>query len=71
MKVDLFKHINPIYVISIKNKFKTDMKDDCPIVSYSIAKVIENNYKKSVDLINYSKFFNLNSYGNFSVLEST
>ena len=43
--IDLVKHITPTFSVSIKNKFTTDMKDDCPIVSYSIAKVIDKNSK--------------------------
>ncbi len=41
--IDLVKNKTLDYSVSIKNKFTTDMKDDCPIVSYSIVKVIEKN----------------------------
>ena len=37
------KHINPTFKISIKDKFTTDLKDNCPIISYSIVKVIDKN----------------------------
>ena len=39
----------------------TDLKDDCPIVSYSIAKVIDKNSKKSIALADYSNLFTVDS----------
>ena len=53
MIIDLVKHITPTYNISIKDKFTTDLKDDCPLVSYVITKVIDKNSKKSIDLADY------------------
>ena len=53
MIIDLVKHITPIYTISIKDKFTTDLKDDCPLVSYVITKVIDKNSKKSIILADY------------------
>ena len=45
MIIDLVKHITSTYTVSIKDKFTIDMKDDCPLVSYSIEKVIDKNSK--------------------------
>ena len=42
---DLVKHLTPTYSASIKDSFTSNMKDDCPIVSYSITKVIDKNSK--------------------------
>ena len=53
MIIDLIKHITPTYSVSIKKKFTTDMKDDCPLVSYSIAKVFDKNSKKQITLAEY------------------
>ena len=50
MIIDLAKHITPTYTVSIKDKFTTDLMDDCPIVSYSIVKVIDKNSKQSIAL---------------------
>ena len=50
MIIDLENNINPTYSVSIKDKFTTDLKDDCPLVSYSIAKVIDKNSKQPVAL---------------------
>ena len=66
----MVKHITPTYSVSIKDKFTTDMKDDCPIVSYSIAKVIDKNSKKQIALADCSNLFNIDSEGVFSILES-
>ena len=41
--INLIKHETPTYSVSIKDKFTTDLKDDCPIISFSIVKVIEKN----------------------------
>ena len=41
MIIDLVKNITKNYTFSIKDKFTTNLKDDCPIVTYSIVKVIE------------------------------
>ena len=46
----MVKHINPSFTTSIKDKFTTDMGGDCPIVSYSIVKVIDKNSKQPVAL---------------------
>ena len=59
--IDLVKHINPTYSISIKNKYTTDMKDDCPLISYSIAKVIDKNSKQPIALVDYSNLFSIDS----------
>ena len=59
--IDLVKHINPTYSISIKNKYTTDMKDDCPLISYSIAKVIDKNSKQPITLVDYSNLFSIDS----------
>ena len=59
--IDLVKHITPTFSVSIKNKFTTDMKDDCPLVSYSIAKVIDKNSKQSITLTDYSNLFSIDS----------
>ena len=64
----MVNNINPTYSVSIKDKFTTDMKDDCPILSYSIAKVIDKNSKQPVALADCSNLFNLDSKGVFSVL---
>ena len=37
------------------------MKDDCPLVSYSIAKVIDKNSKQPVALTDYSNLFSIDS----------
>ena len=70
MIIDLFKHLTPTYSASIKDSFTTNMKDDCPIVSYSITNVIDKNYKKPIALEDCSNLFNLDSQGIFSVLQS-
>ena len=67
MIINLVKHINPTLTLSIKDKFTTDMRDDCPIVSYSIAKVINKNSKQAIALADCSKLFTLDSKGVFSV----
>jgi hypothetical protein len=59
--IDLVKHVTPTYSVSIKDNFVTDLKDDCPIVSYSIAKVIDKNSKQSIPLTDCSNFFTLDS----------
>ena len=46
------------------------MKDDCPIVSYSIVKVIDKNSRELITLADSLKKFKLDSLGNFSVLDS-
>ena len=48
----------------------TDLKDECPIVSYSIAKVINKNSKEPIALADCSNLFTLDSQGVFSVLQS-
>ena len=57
----MLKHITPAYSVSIKEKFTTDMKDDCPLVSYSISKIIDKNSKKIITLAECSNLFNLDS----------
>ena len=61
MIIDLVKYISPTYKISIKDNFTTDMKDDCPLISYSISKVINKISKRSISFANYSSLFNLDS----------
>ena len=39
----------------------TDLKDECPIVSYSIAKVIDKNSKQPIALADCSNLFTKNS----------
>ena len=56
--IDLVKHINGTYSVSIKDKFKIDM-NDCPIVSYSIKKVIDKNTKQPIALSDCIKLFNV------------
>ena len=46
------------------------MKDNCPIFSYSIVKVIEGASKESVPLVDVLNLFKVDSEGLFSVLES-
>ena len=41
--MDLVKNGTSDYSVSIKDKFTTTMKDVCPIISYSIVKVIDEN----------------------------
>ena len=48
----------------------TDLKDECPIVSYSIAKVIDKNSKQPIALADCSNLFTIDSLGVFSVLQS-
>ncbi len=67
MIINLVKHINPSFTTSIKDKFTTDMGGDCPIVSYSIVKVMDKNSKQPVALSDCSKLFSLDSTGDFSV----
>ena len=57
----MVKYITPTYSASIKNEFTTDMKDDCPLVSYSIAKVNDKNSKRIIDLADYSNLFSIDS----------
>ena len=47
--------------ISIKNKFTTNLKDICPIVSFSIVKVYDKNSKKLIALADCSNLFDLDS----------
>ncbi len=47
--------------------FTTDMKDLCPIISYSIVKVIEKNSGDLIVLNNSSNPFKVDSLGNFTV----
>ncbi len=61
MIIDLDKHLTPTYSVSIKENFTTNMKDDCPIVSYSITKVIDKNSKQLIALADCSKLFTLDS----------
>ena len=61
MIIDLAKHITPTYTVSIKDKFTTDLMDDCPIVSYSIVKVIDKNSKQLIALADCSNLFNIDS----------
>ncbi len=68
--MDFVKNGTTDYSVSIKNKFTTDMQDNCPIVSYSIVKVVEINSRKPITLVDSSNKFKLDSLGNFSVLES-
>ena len=70
MILDFVKNGMIDYTVSIKNKFTTDMKDDCPIVSYSIVKVIDKNSRELITLADCSKKFKLDSLGNFTVIES-
>ena len=61
MILDLVKNITPTYSVSIKDKFKTDMQESCPIVSYSIVKVIEKISGKPITLANCSNKLKLDS----------
>ncbi len=70
MKIDLVNYKATSYSVSIKDNFLTDLKDDCPIVSYSIAKVIEKKSKQPIALADYSNLFTLDSLGVFLVLQS-
>ena len=70
MKIDLVKHINSTYKVSIKDKFTSNLKDDCPLISYSIAKVIDKNSQKSIGLSDCLILFNLDTLGIFSVFQS-
>ncbi len=67
--MDLVKNGTSDYSVSIKDKFTTDMKDVCPIISYSIVKVIEKNSEEPITLADSSNKFKLNFQGKFSVLE--
>ena len=70
MIINLENNINPTYSVSIKDKFTSDLKDDCPLVSYSIAKVIDKNSKQPIALADSLNLFTLDSKGDFSVLQS-
>ena len=50
MIIDLVKHVTPTYSVSIKDNFTTNMITECPIVSYSIVKVIDKNSKQPIAL---------------------
>ena len=65
MIIDLVKNRTKNYSVSIEDKFTTDMKDLCPIFSYSIVKVIENNTEEPITLARSSKQFKLDSQGLF------
>ena len=69
MIIDFVKNETKNYTFSIKDKFKIDM-NDCPIVSYSIKKVIDKNTKQPIALSDCIKLFNVDSKGVFSVLPS-
>ena len=59
MIIDLVKHLTPTYSASIKDFFTTNIKNDCPIVSYSITKVIDKNSKQPIALADCSNLFTL------------
>ena len=61
MIIDLVKNGTKNYSVSIKDKFTTDMKDLCPIISYSKVKVIEKNTEEPITLADSSKQFKLDS----------
>jgi hypothetical protein len=61
----LVKNGTTDYSVSIKDKFTTDLKDFCPIVSYSIIKVIEKNSGEPVTLTDCSSQFKPDSLKNF------
>ena len=67
---NLVKNGTTNYTVPIKDMFTTDLKNDCPIVSYSIVKVIDKNSRELIKLADSSKKFKLDSLGSFSVLES-
>ena len=68
--IDLIKNLTSNYSVSIKDKFTSDMKDKCPIVSYSVVKVIEKKSGEPIILADSSNPFKLDSTGIFFVLES-
>jgi len=39
----------------------TDLKEDCPIISYSLVKVIDNHFNKLISMADYSDLFALDS----------
>ena len=59
MIIDLVKNGTKNFTFSIKEKFTTNLKDDCPIVTYSIVKVIEKISGKSINLTDSLELFNL------------
>ena len=61
MIINLVKHLTPTYSASIKDSFTSNMKDDCPIVSYSITKVIDKSSKQPIALTDCSNLFTLDS----------
>jgi len=69
--INLIKHKTPTYSVSIKDKFTTDFKDDCPLISYSIVKVIDKNSSNLIGLADCSNLFDIDSQGVFSVLISS
>ena len=70
MIIDLVKHITPNYSVSIRDNFVTDLKDECPIVSYTISKVIDKISKQPIALADCLNLFTIDSQGVFSVLQS-
>ena len=61
MILNLVKNKTPTYMVSIRDEFTTDLKDDCPIVSYSIRKVIQKNSKEPIASTDYLKLFSIDS----------
>ena len=61
MIIDLVKNKTKNIIFSINDKFKTDMKDVCPIISYAIVKVIVKNSEEPMNLTDCSKKFQLDS----------
>ena len=61
MIIDLVKNGTKNYSVSIKDMFTTDMKDLCPIISYSKVKVIKKNTEEPITLADSSKQFKLDS----------
>ena len=55
MIIDLVKNKTKNIIFPINDKFKTDMKDICPIISYAIVKVIEKNSGEPKNLTDCSK----------------
>ncbi len=68
--MDLVKNETKNYSVSINDKFTTDMKDLCPIVSYLIVKVIQKKTGEPIVFADSSNPFELDSSGKFSVFDS-
>ena len=59
--INLERNKAQTYTVSINDLFTTDLKENCPIFSYSIVKVINEITGESIPLTDYSSLFIVDS----------